>query len=73
MDASQVCAGAEEGKDSCSGDSGGGLFIQDTRDTWHLLGIVSYGARDCGNSKPGVYTRVSNYTDWIQNTKNAMS
>ena len=41
----QVCAGAELGKDACSGDSGGGLFISDNTDTWHLLGIVSYGAR----------------------------
>ena len=39
---SQLCAGGEKGQDSCSGDSGGGLFIQDTRDLaiylfWILL------------------------------------
>ena len=67
VDSTQVCAGAELGKDACSGDSGGGLFISDTSDTWHLLGIVSYGARDCGNGSPGVYTRVSSFLPWISN------
>ena len=57
VDSTQVCAGAELGKDACSGDSGGGLFISDTANTWHLMGIVSYGALDCGNGIPGVYTR----------------
>ena len=72
VDSTQVCAGAELGKDACSGDSGGGLFISDTRDTWHLLGIVSYGARECGNGIPGVYTRASSFMQWISNTRAAM-
>merc|ERR1711971_300518 len=72
VDRSHVCAGAELGKDACSGDSGGGLFISDTSDTWHLLGIVSYGAKECGNGIPGVYTRVSSFLQWISNTRAAM-
>ena len=62
----------ELGRDSCSGDSGGGLFISDTSDTWHLLGIVSYGTLDCGNGTPGVYTRVSSFLQWIFMTRAAM-
>ena len=53
VDSTHICAGAELGKDACSGDSGGGLFIEDNSNTWHLLGIVSYRARDCVNGTPG--------------------
>merc|ERR1711874_645548 len=62
---SQVCAGGVAGQDSCRGDSGGGLFIQDKKDKkdkdtpWYLVGIVSFGSRNCGNGRPGIYTRVS--------------
>merc|ERR1711862_19737 len=72
LDSTQMCAGGELGKDACSGDSGGGLFIRDTSETWHLLGIVSFGANDCGNGKPGVYTRVSSFLQWISRTRAAM-
>jgi secreted trypsin-like serine protease len=34
---------------------------------WVLYGIVSYGAFPCGqNGIPGVYTKVDQFTDWIQ-------
>jgi len=33
---------------------------------YFLMGIVSYGLTICGlPGFPGVYTRVSSYTDWI--------
>merc|ERR1712098_714613 len=62
----QFCAGAD-GKDSCRGDSGGGMYARDDQynhgldKPWYLLGIVSYGSGVCGSGVPGVYTRVSSY------------
>ena len=33
---------------------------------WMLYGITSYGANECGKAyTPGVYTRVTSFTDWI--------
>uniref|UniRef100_A0A2M3Z9P7 CLIP domain-containing serine protease n=1 Tax=Anopheles braziliensis TaxID=58242 RepID=A0A2M3Z9P7_9DIPT len=69
----QVCAGGEAGKDSCRGDSGGPLmryapYNGSTR-YWFLIGVVSFGLERCGTSGvPGVYTRISEYTDWILET-----
>ncbi|XP_046805552.1 serine protease 7-like [Lucilia cuprina] len=60
----QLCAGGEYKKDSCTGDSGGGL-VRLAGDAWVVEGIVSYG-RGCGLERPGVYTRVSSYIPWIQ-------
>lgn len=63
-----LCAGFVEGKkDACNGDSGGPL-VCDVNDVWIQAGVVSWGS-DCALSKrPGVYTNVSVYTSWIQNT-----
>ncbi|XP_044081021.1 transmembrane protease serine 11A-like isoform X2 [Neovison vison] len=60
------CAGYLEGMyDACRGDSGGPLVIKDLKDTWYLIGIVSWGD-NCGQkNKPGVYTKVVYYRNWI--------
>ncbi|XP_057568974.1 kallikrein-11 isoform X2 [Hippopotamus amphibius kiboko] len=60
-----VCASVrEEGKDSCQGDSGGPLVCNGS-----LQGIISWGQDPCSVSrKPGVYTKVCKYVDWIQKT-----
>ncbi|KAF6288307.1 kallikrein related peptidase 13 [Rhinolophus ferrumequinum] len=60
-----LCAGTKEGgKDSCEGDSGGPLICKGK-----LYGIVSWGDFPCGQpNRPGVYTRVSQYVSWIQET-----
>ncbi|XP_016297256.1 coagulation factor VII [Sinocyclocheilus anshuiensis] len=59
------CAGYIEGKqDSCKGDSGGPLVTR-YRDTTFLLGIVSWGKGCARPGSYGIYTRVSNYLQWI--------
>ncbi|KAL1459824.1 hypothetical protein WDU94_011777 [Cyamophila willieti] len=69
---SMFCAGSfKGGVDSCQGDSGGPIVcdVQDpNKHTLIQYGIVSFG-RGCGNAKkPGVYTRLSQYQDWIDQT-----
>ena len=65
----QICAGSKDySKDSCKGDSGGGLFekLDDSSNQWVLIGIVSFG-RECAlPDYPGVYIRVNAYYQWIQ-------
>ncbi|XP_039619698.1 calcium-dependent serine proteinase-like isoform X1 [Polypterus senegalus] len=58
------CAGLN-GADSCSGDSGGAFAVQDEKNVFHIEGIVSWGIK-CGAY--GVYTKVGNYLDWIEET-----
>uniref|UniRef100_A0A8C3MF58 Vitamin K-dependent protein C n=1 Tax=Geospiza parvula TaxID=87175 RepID=A0A8C3MF58_GEOPR len=61
-----LCAGSlGDRKDSCRGDSGGPMFTR-YKDTWFLVGLVSWG-EGCGRKeKFGVYTKVSQYLEWIQ-------
>ncbi|XP_034460423.1 coagulation factor VII-like [Hippoglossus hippoglossus] len=61
------CAGYIEGRqDSCKGDSGGPLVTQ-YKKTMFLLGIVSWGKGCARPGNYGIYTRVSNYLEWIHN------
>ena len=67
-----MCAGGENGKDSCVGDSGSALMREEnakdilSKGVHKLIGVVSFGPRKCGTEGvPGVYTRVRSYLDWI--------
>ncbi|WP_158502001.1 serine protease [Vitiosangium sp. GDMCC 1.1324] len=61
-----LCAGDGQ-NDSCQGDSGGPLVVKEGANKY-LAGVVSWGA-GCGRPKKyGVYTNVSAFSQWIQQT-----
>jgi len=62
LDEPMVCAGSV-GLNTCNGDSGGPLVCPDENGNGKLAGIVSFGLTGCKNA--GVFTKVSNYEDWI--------
>ncbi|XP_078088037.1 enteropeptidase [Mustelus asterias] len=61
-----ICAGYEDGGvDTCQGDSGGPLICKQGSE-WFLAGVTSFG-HGCGlPHSPGVYARVTEFVDWIQ-------
>lgn len=64
VDSTMLCAG--DGRiDACQGDSGGPLLVANEMEEFIVVGLVSWGA-GCGEAKlPGVYVRLSRFTDWI--------
>lgn len=60
-----LCAGYLNGTyDSCSGDSGGPL-ISSENGVIKQIGVVSWGIGCALSDYPGVYTKIQNYSTWI--------
>jgi len=59
---SMMCAGFP-GRDSCQGDSGGPLYDEEND---VIVGLTSWGYKCADLKYPGVYARISDQTDWIQ-------
>ncbi len=68
-----VCAGyADGGRDSCYGDSGGPLLSTDGTD-FAVIGVVSFGDGCAVAGYYGVYTKVSEFTAWIEGYTGALA
>lgn len=71
ISSNQICAGGNQGRDSCYGDSGGPLQHAITFDNVTKIvqeGLVSYGPLQCGVvNHPAIYTDVRKYIKWILN------
>ncbi|XP_055532603.1 collagenase-like [Wyeomyia smithii] len=61
-----LCCRGENRQSTCNGDSGGPLVLEDDK---KLIGVVSFGhAIGCEKMLPVAFARVTEYTEWIQET-----
>lgn len=61
-----VCAGGEEGLDSCKNDGGSPLICPRADGSYVLTGLVSWGL-ECGQKNvPGAYTNIKHLLPWIK-------
>jgi secreted trypsin-like serine protease len=60
----QICAGtAGSYQTACAGDSGGPIAQRLANNTFNVVGLTSWGSRDC--TPPAVYTQFQGYRGWI--------
>lgn len=59
-----VCAGGEEGKDTCTGDGGAPLACPIGDDRYKLTGLVAWGIGCGGKDIPAVYASVPAFRKW---------
>ena len=69
LTSNMFCAGGDGVTDTCQGDSGGPI-VRFTEGEYQQVGIVSWGGIEmqgcAAEGYPGVYTRLSKYTPWIE-------
>ncbi|XP_014361144.2 phenoloxidase-activating factor 2 isoform X1 [Papilio machaon] len=64
LHSSFICAGGEQGVDTCKGDGGSSLVCR-IKNSYAVYGMVSWGL-SCGNKEvPGVYVNVPSFYDWV--------
>jgi len=64
-----LCAGGENGKDACGGDSGGPFTVANSTSGAHtLVGAVSFGIGCAREGLYGVYADVPYFRTWIDET-----